>query len=119
MGVVAVAAPPRPALLGLVGTILPVIVAGNTCVVLASEVDPRTAITFCEALATSDLPGGVVNLLTGKRAELAPHLASHLDVNAIVDGTGDAELGTQLQAGTAINLKCHAKRALAFAAATA
>jgi acyl-CoA reductase-like NAD-dependent aldehyde dehydrogenase len=59
-------------------------------------------VTFGEILATSDLPGGVVNLLTGKRAELAPHIAGHMDVNAIVDGTGDAETGAKLQVGTAI-----------------
>ncbi|TAK92806.1 MAG: aldehyde dehydrogenase, partial [Verrucomicrobia bacterium] len=71
---------------------------------------PLPAVTFSEILATSDLPGGVVNLLTGKRAELAPHVASHMDVNGIVDGAGDAELSGKLQAGTAINLKRYANR---------
>ncbi|HSO00323.1 MAG TPA: aldehyde dehydrogenase family protein [Candidatus Nanopelagicales bacterium] len=83
MGVVAIVAPARPALLGLCGAILPVITSGNTCVVLASEADPRTAIIFAEALATSDLPGGVVNVLTGQVAEVLPHLARHMEVAAL------------------------------------
>lgn len=83
VGVVVIASPARPALLGLVGTILPVIAGGNTCVVIASEEDPRTAITFAECLATSDLPGGVVNILTGQRSELLPPLAKHMDVQAM------------------------------------
>lgn len=83
VGVVVIAAPSRPALLGLVGSILPVIVSGNTCLVVASEEDPRTAITFAECLATSDLPGGVVNILTGQRSEILPPLAKHMDVQAI------------------------------------
>lgn len=105
MGVVAVAAPPRPALLGLVGTILPVIVAGNTCVVLASEVDPRTAITFCEALATSDLPGGVVNILTGRVAEVLPHLAKHMDVSALDLHDIDAALEKSVSEAAVVNVK--------------
>jgi len=111
-GVVAVLAPDEPALLALVSLLAPVILSGNTAVVVASEPFPLPAATFAEILATSDLPGGVVNLLTGKRAELAPHIAAHMDVNAIVDGTGDAALGAQLQAGTALNLKRCARRAL-------
>lgn len=83
MGVVGIAAPTRPALLGLVGAVLPVIVGGNTCVVLASEDDPRTAISFAECLATSDLPGGVINILTGKVSEMLPHLAKHFEVAAL------------------------------------
>lgn len=83
MGVVAVAAPTRPALLGLVGSVLPIITSGNTVVVLASEDDPRTAIAFAECLATSDLPGGVVNILTGKVSEMLPHLAKHMEVAAL------------------------------------
>jgi acyl-CoA reductase-like NAD-dependent aldehyde dehydrogenase len=111
-GVVAVLAPDEPALLALVSLLAPVILSGNTAVVVASESFPLPAATFAEILATSDLPGGVVNLLTGKRAELAPHIAAHMDVNAIVDGTGDAALGAQLPAGTALNLKRCARRAL-------
>jgi acyl-CoA reductase-like NAD-dependent aldehyde dehydrogenase len=83
MGVVAVVAPARPALLGLAGAILPIIASGNTVVVLASEADPRTSVTFSEALATSDLPGGVVNILTGSVAEVLPHLAKHMEIAAL------------------------------------
>jgi len=83
MGVVALLAPDRPALLGLISALLPPVVAGNTIVVLASELDPRTAVVFAEALATCDLPAGVVNLLTGYRNEIAPVLAKHMDVNAL------------------------------------
>ena len=86
--------------------------SGNTTVVIPSEKFPLPAATFAEILATSDLPGGVVNILTGKRAELIPHIASHMDVNAIVDGTGDNEAGVKLQAGTAINLKRYSKHSL-------
>jgi len=82
-GVVAVLAPAEPALLGLVTAVVPVLVSGNAAVVVASERDPRTAIVFAECLATSDLPGGACNVLTGTRAELAPVLAGHMDVNAL------------------------------------
>ena len=114
-GVVVVLAPDEPSLLALVSLIAPVILSGNTAIVLPSEKLPLPAATFAEILATSDLPGGVVNILTGKRAELVPHIASHMDVNAIVDGVGDAGLSAKLQAGTAINLKRYAKRPLASA----
>jgi acyl-CoA reductase-like NAD-dependent aldehyde dehydrogenase len=97
MGVVAVVAPPRPALLGLVSTVLPSIVGGNTVVAVASAEDPRTAIIFCECLATSDLPGGVVNVLTGDAAEIAPHLAKHREVAALLAFTADAALRTSLE----------------------
>jgi acyl-CoA reductase-like NAD-dependent aldehyde dehydrogenase len=112
-GVVAVLAPDEPGLLGLVSLVAPVILSGNTTVVLVSERFPLPALTFAEVLATSDLPGGVVNLLAGKRAELAPHLASHMDINAIVDGSGDASLDGTLRGGTALNLKRYARRSLA------
>jgi acyl-CoA reductase-like NAD-dependent aldehyde dehydrogenase len=82
-GVVAVLAPPGSSLLGLVSVLAPVIVSGNVCVVVASEDRPLPAVTLTEVLATSDLPGGVVNMLTGYQAELAPVLAGHMDVNAI------------------------------------
>lgn len=82
-GVVAIVAPEKSALLGLVTSILPVIIGGNTCVVVASKKMPLCAISFGEVLATSDLPGGVVNILTGSEAELRPHIGSHMDVNAI------------------------------------
>lgn len=112
-GVVAVVAPDEPSLVALVSLVAPVILSGNSCVVLASEKFPLPALTFGEILATSDLPGGVVNILAGKRAELAPHFASHMDVNALVDGAGVAELSATLHAGTAQNLKRYATRALA------
>jgi len=88
-GVVAVVAPPDSGLLGLVSVVAPVIATGNTAVVIASEQRPLAAITLAEVLATSDVPGGVVNVLTGRTAELAPVLAGHMDVNAI-DLTGVA-----------------------------
>ena len=113
VGVVTVLTPDEPSLLALVSLIAPVILSGSTVIVVASEKFPLPAVTFSEILATSDLPGGVVNVLTGKRAELAPHIASHLDVNAIVDGSGDAGLGATLQGGSATNLKRYANRALA------
>lgn len=103
-GVVAVVAPDSP-LLGLVSVVAPVIVSGNTCVAVASEPSPLPAITLAEVLATSDLPGGVVNLLTGRRAEIAPWLASHMDVNG-VDLTGAArEHVRELEEKAAGNLK--------------
>jgi len=112
-GVVVLLAPQEPSLLALVTLVAPVILAGNAAVVVASERFPLPAGTFAEILATSDLPGGVVNLLTGKRAELVPHIASHMDVNAVVDGTGDSEIGTKLQAGAATNLKRYSSHSLA------
>jgi acyl-CoA reductase-like NAD-dependent aldehyde dehydrogenase len=83
-GVVAIIAPEELSLLGLVSVIAPCIAGGNTCVVLASERKPLCSITFAEVLATSDVPGGVVNILTGTTAELIQHFSSHMDVNAIV-----------------------------------
>lgn len=83
-GVVTIIAPEDSSLLGLVSVISPVIAGGNTCVVLASETKPLCSITFAEILATSDLPGGVVNILTGTSKELIEHFSSHMDVNAIV-----------------------------------
>ncbi len=105
-GVVGVVAPAGSSLLGLVSVIAPVIVSGNTCVVLASPSRPLPAVTLAEVLATSDLPGGVVNLLTGDIAETAPWLASHLDVNALdLSGVDDPELATALEVAAAGNLK--------------
>ncbi|WP_433222017.1 aldehyde dehydrogenase family protein [Microtetraspora malaysiensis] len=104
-GVVAVIAPPMGPLLGLVSAIAPVIVTGNTCVVVASERAPLPSITLAEVLATSDLPGGVVNILTGSAGEIAPWLAGHMDVNAI-DLTGaDADLAVRCEELAAENLK--------------
>jgi acyl-CoA reductase-like NAD-dependent aldehyde dehydrogenase len=104
-GVVAIVAP-KGALLGLVSVVAPVIATGNTCVVIASEPHPLTAITLGEVMATSDLPGGVVNVLTGPVAEIAPWLASHMDVNGIdLTGVADADLARDLEAAAAGNLK--------------
>jgi acyl-CoA reductase-like NAD-dependent aldehyde dehydrogenase len=94
-GVVGIVAPEEPALLGLVSRLMPAIVGGNSTVVLASESQPLAAVELAEVLATSDVPGGVVNIVTGYRSELAPVLAGHMDVNAIdvVGADGDvAEL---------------------------
>ncbi|MCU0789089.1 MAG: aldehyde dehydrogenase family protein [Verrucomicrobia bacterium] len=113
MGVVGVLAPGKPSLLGLVSVVLPAVLSGNTTVVLASERFPLPALTLAEILATSDLPGGVINLLAGKGEELVPHFASHMDINAIVDARGDAGARARLRAGTALNLKRYADRALA------
>jgi acyl-CoA reductase-like NAD-dependent aldehyde dehydrogenase len=104
-GVVVVLAPDEPSLLAFVSLVAPVILSGNTAIVIPSETYPLPAATFAEILATSDLPGGVVNILTGRRAELVPHIASHKGVNAMVDGAGDAALSAMLQAGVAENLK--------------
>jgi acyl-CoA reductase-like NAD-dependent aldehyde dehydrogenase len=101
-GVVGVLAPASP-LLGLVSVIAPVIVTGNTCVVVAAN--PLTAITLAEVLATSDLPGGVVNVLTGDVTELAPWLASHQDVNALDLAGAPADLVVSLEEAAAENLK--------------
>ncbi|MFJ3092301.1 aldehyde dehydrogenase family protein [Streptomyces hydrogenans] len=104
-GVVTVLAPQESSFLGLVSVIAPVIATGNTAVVIASEKAPLPALSLGEVLATSDLPGGVVNILSGKAAEMGPHLAAHLDVNAI-DLTGaDADLARELEIAAADNLK--------------
>ncbi len=106
-GVVAVLAPQQSSLLGLVSVLAPVVVTGNTCVVAASAERPLPAITLAEVLATSDVPGGVVNVLTGALTDTAPTLASHMDVNAIdlAGLAGDAESATALEESAAENLK--------------
>ena len=97
---------PRGALLGLVSVVAPLIITGNTVVVIPSEENPLTAITLGEVMATSDLPGGVVNVLTGSAAEIAPWLASHMDVNGIdLTGVEDDELAMVLEVAAADNLK--------------
>ncbi|MGI8823506.1 MAG: aldehyde dehydrogenase family protein [Acidimicrobiia bacterium] len=104
-GVIGVVAPPEPSLLGLIHRLLPVIVSGNSAVVVASEPWPIPAVSLSEVLATSDMPGGVVNLLTGPAAELTPFLAGHMDVDGI-DLTGaDAELATAATFSAAENVK--------------
>jgi len=105
-GVVAVVAPEQPCLLGLVSVLAPVIVTGNTAVLVASYARPLPSVTFSEVLATSDVPGGVVNILTGSAAEIAPWLASHMDVNAIdLAGVADPGLARALEEAGAENLK--------------
>ncbi|MCY7326155.1 MAG: aldehyde dehydrogenase family protein [Microbacteriaceae bacterium] len=104
-GVVAIIAPQAPSLLGLVSVVAPALVSGNTVVVIASETSPLSAITLGEVLATSDVPGGVVNILTGSAAEIAPWLASHADVNAL-DLAGASDLDwVDLQIAAAETLK--------------
>jgi len=103
-GVVGIVAPDEPPLLGLVSRVAPALVGGNAVVALASEARPLAAIELAEALATSDVPAGAVNLLTGRRAELAPWLASHMDVNAI-DVTGADGLRPELERAAAENVK--------------
>jgi acyl-CoA reductase-like NAD-dependent aldehyde dehydrogenase len=109
-GVVAVLAPDEPSLLPLISLAAPAVLTGNSVVAIASEKFPLPALTFAEILATSDLPGGVINILAGKRGELLPHLAGHMDINAIVNASGVEEAQQVLQAGTAVNLKRYASR---------
>jgi len=106
-GVVAVLAPQASSLLGLVSVLAPVVVSGNTAVVVASQLRPLPAVTLAEVLGTSDVPGGVVNVLTGTTAEIAPWLASHMDVNAIdLTGiAGDEDQRRTLEVQAAENLK--------------
>lgn len=105
MGVVCVAAPENSSLLGLVSAIMPIMAGGNTAVVLASESMPLCAITFAEVLNSSDVPGGVVNILTGKRSELLPHMSSHMDVNGFLYCGADAEEIKMVQLQAVENLK--------------
>jgi acyl-CoA reductase-like NAD-dependent aldehyde dehydrogenase len=105
VGVVGTIAPDVPALLGLVSAVVPPLVAGNTVVSLASEVDPRTAIVFAECLAICDLPAGAANVLTGRRIEIAPHLARHMDVDALETYGLDAPFAAELERLAADNLK--------------
>ncbi|MBL4863151.1 MAG: aldehyde dehydrogenase family protein [Crocinitomicaceae bacterium] len=104
-GVVGVLADQESSLLGLVSVIAPIIAGGNTCVVIASEQLPLASITFAEVLNSSDVPGGVVNILTGIQAELVKPLATHMDVNAVVYAGDDQKIMTELQEHSALNLK--------------
>lgn len=118
-GVVAIAAPTDSGLLSLVSVVLPALAAGNSVVVAASEADPCVAVTFAEILATSDLPGGVVNVLTGRLAELMPWLASHADVNGL-DLTGveaDARPDLERAASDTVKRVLAPRRAPDFTAA--
>jgi len=112
-GVVVVFAPDESSLLPLVSLLAAVILSGNAAVVIASDKSPLPAATFSEIIATSDLPGGVVNVLTGKRSDLLSHAATHMDVNAIVDGTGLPEVRAKLHSGSALNLKRYSNHSLA------
>ena len=104
-GVVAVIAPDESGLLGLVSNIAPVIVGGNTCVVLASEHLPLNAVSFAEVLHAADVPPGVVNILTGFREELTQQFASHMDVNAVVFCDGGPDAAKDIQDKAADNIK--------------
>lgn len=104
MGVVGVVAPQDSALLGLISLVIPSIAGGNTCVVVAAETKPLCAVTFAEVLNSSDLPGGVVNILTGSPAELLDTLASHMDVNAIVS-SGSVSQKQKIQEACIRNVK--------------
>ena len=114
-GVVVVLCPDEPPLLALVSLMAPVILAGNTAILIPSATQPLPALTFSEIIATSDLPGGVINVLAGDRAELAPYVASHMDVNAIIDASGDEKIGRELQRGGEFNVKRYAARHLTAA----
>lgn len=105
MGVVAIIAPQSSGLLGLVSTVAPCIAGGNTCVVLASSSLPLCSVTFAEVLNSSDVPGGVVNILTGHVAELAPFFADHMDVNATIYCDSDADIKKMIREKSAMNLK--------------
>ena len=104
-GVVSIVAPQNDSLLGLVSVVAPVIAGGNTCVVLGSETKPLCSVTFAEVLNTSDLPGGVINILTGKVAELATWFVDHMDVNATIFCENDSEIKKMMQEKSAMNLK--------------
>lgn len=105
MGVIGIIAPTENSLLGLVSIMAPCIAGGNTCVIMASETLPLSAISFAEVLNSSDLPGGVVNILSGKPAELLDWLSTHLDVNAIVSYDKDQASWKQLQEKSVVNVK--------------
>jgi acyl-CoA reductase-like NAD-dependent aldehyde dehydrogenase len=106
MGVVGSIAPEENSLLGLVDAIAPIIVSGNTCIALASSRAPLSAITFAEVMATSDLPHGVCNILTGKKEELAPWFASHMDINGLdISGITEPSLIADIKTSGAQNLK--------------
>lgn len=105
MGVVAIISPEDTGLIGLVSAIAPAIAGGNTCVVLASESKPLCSISFAEVLNSSDVPGGVVNILTGQSAELHNHFSSHMDVNALIYCRDNQEEIKTIQENAAMNVK--------------
>jgi acyl-CoA reductase-like NAD-dependent aldehyde dehydrogenase len=105
MGVVTIVAPQQSSLIGLVSVMAPVIAGGNTCVILASETKPLCAVTFAEVLNSSDLPGGVVNILTGKVSELLSHLSNHMDVNAVCFAEPEATAIKMVKENASFNVK--------------
>src|SRR5438477_2072581 len=109
-GVVSILAPEHSGLLGLISTVMPVITGGNVAIALASTNKPMCAVTLSEVLATSDLPGGVINILTGERAELLEHFASHMDVNATIYCGNDSKELAAVRTKAALNVK----RAIAY-----
>ncbi len=104
-GVVSILSPDDSSLLGLVSNIAPVIVGGNTCVILASETMPLCAVSFAEVLQVSDVPAGVVNILTGYRQELTGQFATHMDVNAVIVCDDDSQVAKDVQYQAADNIK--------------
>lgn len=105
MGVIAIVADEKTALLGLVSAIAPVIAGGNTCVVLASETKPLSSVTFAEVIATSDVPAGVINVLTGTSKELHTHFSSHMDVNAVIYCRDNAAEKKLIAENSSLNVK--------------
>ncbi|HTD53321.1 MAG TPA: aldehyde dehydrogenase family protein, partial [Thermoanaerobaculia bacterium] len=105
MGVVGIVVPEEPDLLGLVSHLAPVLVSGNSAVVLLSQRHPLASLELAEVIATSDLPAGVANLLSGHKDELVPHLARHMDVLAIADASGEAALSKSIASDAAVNVK--------------
>jgi acyl-CoA reductase-like NAD-dependent aldehyde dehydrogenase len=108
-GLVGILASDNSPLLGIVSMVAPVIAGGNACVVLASEANPMPAVSFGEVLHSSDVPGGVVNILTGYREEMADHLSKHMDVNAIFNASDSSELRKLIDENASISIKrvCH------------
>ncbi len=119
-GVVGIVAPDQPSLLGLVAEVAPALAAGNTVVAILAESAPHAGLDLAEVLGVSDIPGGVVNLLSGRRGELALALGGHRDLNAIVDASGDESLGAELDrlAAETIKRACHRDAATSYEQAT-
>ncbi len=105
MGIVAIIAPDETPFLSLVSLVAPIIAGGNTCVILASEKNPLPAVSFAEVLHASDVPAGIVNLLTGYRDEMVDSLTSHMDVNAILNGLTDKKIMKLTDENASINIK--------------
>ena len=116
----ALVAPDEPELLGLVAELAPALAAGNTVVAAISEAKPLAALDLAEVLGVSDLPAGVVNLLSGRRGELALALAAHHDLNALVDCSGDPDLATELDklAAESVTRVRHARATTSYGEAT-